>query len=31
MQETKLAAQQALLKEQEVKDNKDNYRLIPAN
>lgn len=31
MQETKLAAQQALLKEQEVKDNKDNYRLIPEN
>ena len=28
---TRAAAQQALLKEQEVKENKDNYRLIPSS
>ena len=28
---TRAAAQQALLKEQEVKENKDNYRLIPTD
>ena len=28
---TRAAAQQALLKEQEVKENKDNYRLLPSS
>ena len=31
MREMRAAAQQALLKEQEIKENKDNYRLIPTD
>ena len=31
MSATKAAAHQALLKEQEVKENKDNYRLLPSS
>ena len=30
LKETRAAAHEALLKEQEVKDNKDNYRLLPS-
>ena len=30
MKKTRAAAHEALLKEQEVKDNKDNYRLLPS-
>lgn len=30
IKETRVAAHEALLKEQEVKDNKDNYRLLPS-
>jgi len=30
LKETRAAAHKALLKEQEVKDNKDNYRLLPS-
>lgn len=31
MKKTRAAAHEALLKEQEVKDNKDNYRLLPSS
>lgn len=31
MREMRAAAQQALLKEQEIKENKDNYRLLPTD
>ena len=30
LKETRAAAHEALLKEQEIKDNKDNYRLLPS-